>query len=100
MTNGWGGPRPNSGRPTTLEKNLREVNLSLFECLAHDIMLDESIPKIERVKLLLPLAIKHTKSEVDITNTGELNLNLIRNANGSTEDISDDDAVGPPDGSV
>ena len=90
----------NSGNKSTLEKNNMAINMSLYDVLAWKVLVDDSIPDVEKVKMFMPLACKHVKTEIDFNASGSIILNIIKNSDERTQDVIDHETVKKTDGSV
>lgn len=79
LTNNWGGPRPNSGRPTTGEViNIRQI---MDEHIDIDVVMQKLYERIESgdhraIELFMKYRAGLPKQEIDLNTTGQVDLNV------------------------
>lgn len=74
-----------------VDQGLRALQLSLQDT--------KKTPE-EKWQLAQPLVLKKTRTEIDVTATGDLVLNIVKNSTEKTKNVVDDAPVEQADGSV
>ena len=89
-----------SGDLTQFKKDVMAHNMKLYDAEVYTFLTDPNISNADKVKTIMPLAVKHIKTDIGLNVSGDIILNIIRNADGNTRDVIDHQVIESADASV